>query len=493
MIFQVIFDCMDFTGWLLFGFVLLLLADIVRNWRPHNFPPGPWAVPFLGNVFTGVDFKTMERLAQEYGPVFSLRKGSERMVFISGHKMVKEALVNQLDSFVDRPVVPLFHVTFKGLGIALSNGYLWKKQRKFASTHLRYFGEGQKSLEKYIEVESNFLCEAFKEEQGRPFNPHYTITNAVSNIISSVVFGHRFEYSDQSFRKILQLDNDAIVLAGSPQTQLYDAFPGLLKYLPGPHQTVHANYNEILTFLRKEIEKHQEEWNSDDPRDYIDAYLAEMEKKKEDPQAGFNIETLLICTLDLIEAGTESSATTLRWALVYMMHYPEIQKKVQEEIDRVIGQSRQPTIADRPNMPYTDAVIHEIQRMGNIVPMGFPKMASKDTTLGGYFIPKGTAITTILASALFDKNEWATPDTFNPEHFLDSEGQFCRREAFLPFSAGKRVCLGEHLARMELFLFFTSFLQRFTFSPVPGEMPSLEGVLGFTYSPEEFRMLAIPR
>ncbi|XP_069378849.1 cytochrome P450 2J2-like [Paralichthys olivaceus] len=328
---------------------------------------------------------------------------------------------------------------------------------------------------------------------GRPFNPHYTLTTAVSNIISSVVFGHRFEYSDESFRKVLELDNEAVLLTGSPQTQLYDAFPGLLKYLPGPHQKVHGNYAQITAFLRKEIEKHQEEWNSEDPRDFIDEYLSVIEKKKEDPQAGFNIETLLICMLDLIEAGTETAATTLRWALVYMINYPEIQKKVQEEIDRVIGQSRQPTMADRPNLPYTDAVIHETQRMGNIVPMGFPKMASKDATLGGYFIPKGTGITTLLSSVLFDKNEWETPDTFNPEHFLDAEGQFRRRDAFLPFSAGKRVCLGEPLARMELFLFFTSLLQHFTFSPVPGEMPSLEGVLGFTHSPDEFRMLAIPR
>lgn len=484
---------MDFSGWLLLSFVVLLLTDVIRNWRPSSFPPGPRAVPFLGNVFTGVDFKTMEKLAQEYGPVFSLRRGSERMVFISGYKMVKEALVNQLDSFVDRPIIPLFHEVFKGIGIALSNGYLWKKQRKFANTHLRYFGEGQKSLEKYIEVECNFLCEAFKEEQGRPFDPHFIITHAVSNIISSVLFGHRFEYSDQSFRKFLVLDNEAIMLAGSAQAQLYDVFPRLLKHLPGPHQTVLANYKEIMNFLKKEVEKHQEEWNPDDPRDYIDVYLAEMEKKKEDPLAGFNIDTLHVCTLDLLEAGTETTATTLRWGLVFMMHYPEIQEKVQAEIDRVIGQSRQPTLDDRPNLPYTDAVIHEIQRMANIVPLGFPKMASKDTTLAGYFIPKGTAINTILSTVLFDKSEWATPDIFNPQHFLDSEGQFRRRDAFLPFSAGKRVCLGEHLARMELFLFFTSLLQRFTFSPVPGEMPSLEGVMGFTNSPEKFRIIAEPR
>ncbi|XP_065807369.1 cytochrome P450 2J2 isoform X2 [Labrus bergylta] len=493
MIFQTLFECMDFTGWLLFSFFLLLVVDVVKNWRPHSFPPGPWAVPFLGNIFTGVDYKTMEKLSAEYGPVLSLRRGSERMVFISGYNMVKEALVNQLNSFVDRPIVPLFHVVFKGIGIALSNGYLWKKQRKFANTHLRYFGEGQKSLENYIQVENNFLCEAFKEEQGKPFNPHFTLTNAVSNIISSVIFGHRFEYSNRSFRKVLELDNNAVLLAGSPRTQLYDVFPGLMKHLPGPHQTVHANYREIMNFLKEEVEKHKEEWNPDDPRDFIDVYLAEMEKKKEDPQAGFNMETLLVCILDLIEAGTETAATTLRWALVYMMNYPEIQEKVQSEIDQVIGQSRQPTLADRPSMPFTDAVIHETQRFGNILPLGFPKMASKDTTLGGYFIPKGTAISTILASVLFDKSKWATPDVFNPEHFLDSHGQFRRREAFLPFSTGKRVCLGEPLAKMELFLFFTSLLQHFTFSPLPGEMPSLEGVEGFTNSPAKFRMLAVPR
>ncbi|XP_059197068.1 cytochrome P450 2J2-like [Centropristis striata] len=493
MLFQALFECMDFSGWLLLSFVALILIDVIRNRRPHSFPPGPWAAPLLGNVLTGMDFKTVEKLAQEYGPVCSLRKGSDRVVFVSGQKMIKEALVHQLDSFVDRPIIPLFHAVFKGLGIALSNGYLWKKQRKFANTHLRYFGEGQKSLEKYIEVENNFLCEAIKEEQGRPFNPHYIITHAVSNIISSVVFGHRFEYSDQSFRKVLELDNEAVVLAGSLRAQLYDVFPGLMEYLPGPHQTVRANYKEIEAFLKMEVEKHQEERNPEDPRDYIDVYLGEMEKRKEDPQAGFNVETLLVCTLDLIEAGTETTSTTLRWALVYMMHYPEIQEKIQAEIDRVIGQSRQPTMTDRPSLPYTDAVIHETQRMANIVPMGFPKMASKDTTLGGYFIPKGTAISASLASVLFDKNEWATPDVFNPEHFLDSKGQFRRREAFLPFSAGKRVCLGENLAKMELFLFFTCLLQHFTFSAVPGEMPSLEGVMGFTHSPDDFRVLAVPR
>ncbi|NXM00678.1 CP2J6 protein, partial [Tyrannus savana] len=109
---------------------------------------------------------------------------------------------------------------------------------------------------------------------------------------------------------------------------------------------------------------------------------------------------------------------------------------------------------------YTNAVIHEVQRKANIIPFNVPRMAVKDTTLDGFFIPKGTIVMTNITSVMFDKNEWETPDTFNPGHFL-KDGKFWKREYFLAFSMGKRACLGEVLARSELFLFFTSLLQKF--------------------------------
>ncbi|XP_017311268.1 cytochrome P450 2J2 isoform X2 [Ictalurus punctatus] len=442
MILHYLVEYLDFKSWLLGFFIFLLFLDAIRNKNPSNFPPGPWPLPFVGNIFTGLDFKTIDKLAEKYGEVFSLRWGSEKTVFISGHKMVKEALITQLDSFADRPVVPLFHKIFNGLG---------------------------------------------------PFNPQFFINNAVANIISALVFGHRFEYHDENFPNILCLDAEAIVLAGSDRAQLYNAFPRLFEYLPGPHQKMFANYTKIIEFLKEEIRKHKEDWDPSNPRDFIDSYFLEMEKKKSDPEAGFNVETLLIAMLDMLEAGTESTATTIRWGLLFMMKYPEIQKKVQAEIDKVIGQSRQASMADKPNMPYTEAIIHEIQRMGNIVPLGLSKMASKDTVLGGFFIPKGTTVTTNLSSVLKDKNEWETPDMFNPGHFLDDQGQFLKKDAFLPFSAGKRSCVGEQLARMELFLFFTSLLQCFTFSPGPGDDLSLEGQLGFTYAPRPYCMCVTPR
>ncbi|NWJ07804.1 CP2J2 protein, partial [Crypturellus undulatus] len=109
---------------------------------------------------------------------------------------------------------------------------------------------------------------------------------------------------------------------------------------------------------------------------------------------------------------------------------------------------------------YTNAVVHEVQRFSNVVPVGVPRLTTRDTLLGGYLVPKGTFLVTNLTSVLMDKKEWETPGAFNPEHFL-KDGQFCRREAFIPFSLGKRACPGEQLARAELFLFFTALLQKF--------------------------------
>ncbi|XP_055041789.2 cytochrome P450 2J2-like isoform X2 [Misgurnus anguillicaudatus] len=491
MILNFLYDNLDFKSWMILIFVLLILYDVFKNKNPSNFPPGPLSLPFLGTIFTEMDFKTMDKLTEVYGNVFSLRVGNQKMVVISGYKLVKEALIEH-DGFVDRPAVPIFHKTYKGIGITMSNGYRWHMHRKFALFHVRNFGDGKKNLELRILQECVYLCDAFKSEK-EPFNPQVTLNSAISNIIACLVFGKRFDYHDENYQNILRLDTECVQLAGLTRTQLYNVCPWLFEYIPGPHHKLFANYKRITDFLSGEIKKHREDWDPLNPRDFIDSYLAEMEKRKSDPEAGFNIESLVVSCLDMVEAGTETATTTLRWGLLFMIKFPEIQVKVQEEIDRVIGQIRQPSLADKVNMPYTEAVLNEIQRFGNIVPLRFPKQAIKDTMLGKYLIPKGTAVTTNLSSVLNDPDEWETPQTFNPQHFLDDKGQFRKRDAFIPFSAGKRSCLGEQLARMELFLFFTSILQRFTISKCPGEEPSLEGEIWFTYAPSPFRMCVTSR
>ncbi|XP_040927799.1 cytochrome P450 2K1-like [Betta splendens] len=169
--------------------------------------------------------------------------------------------------------------------------------------------------------------------------------------------------------------------------------------------------------------------------------------------------------------------------------------RVQEELGRVVG-SRPVQTEDRRNLPYTDAVIHECQRFANIVPLSIPHKTSRDTTFQGYFIREGTTVIPLLTSVLYDESQWETPHTFNPSHFLDEEGKFMKRDAFMAFSAGRRVCLGESLARMELFLFFTSLLQRFRFTPPPGvteDKLDLTPVVGFTLTPVPHELCAVCR
>uniref|UniRef100_A0A7N4PMY1 Cytochrome P450 family 2 subfamily B member 6 n=1 Tax=Sarcophilus harrisii TaxID=9305 RepID=A0A7N4PMY1_SARHA len=171
------------------------------------------------------------------------------------------------------------------------------------------------------------------------------------------------------------------------------------------------------------------------------------------------------------------------------------QEKVQEEIDQVIGKNRSPELKDRAQMPYTDAVIHEIQRFSDLLPMSIPHCVTQDTSFRGYLIPKGTEVYPLLSTVLHDPKYFEKPYDFDPNHFLDAQGSLKKSEAFIPFSSGKRVCLGEGIARMELFLFLTTILQNFSLrsSMVPASIDLTPRESGVGTVPPIYQLQFLPR
>eukprot|EP00079_Xenopus_tropicalis_P025869 XP_012819468.1 PREDICTED: uncharacterized protein LOC100036663 isoform X2 [Xenopus tropicalis] len=433
----------------------------------------------------------LTNLWKKYGPIFSVQIGSQKMVVLCGYETVKDALVNYAEEFSERPVIPIFLDAVKEYGVIFSHGENWKVMRRFTLSTLRDFGMGRRTIEDRINEECDFLVEQFKSFKGEPFDNTMIMNAAVANIIVSIVLGHRFDYQDPIFLRLMSLINENIRLMGSPTVMLYNVFPSVMRWLPGNHQTVGKNAAENRRFIRETFTKHRDKLDVNDQRNLIDAYLVRQQEKNGNA-VYFHDENLTMLVSNLFAAGMETTSTSVRWGLLLMMKYPEIQKNVQNEIEKVIGQSR-PQTEHRKSMPYTDAVIHEIQRFGNIIPMNLPHATAQDVTFRGYFLPKGTYVIPLLTSVLYDQTRFEKPKEFYPQHFLDSEGNFVKNEAFLPFSAGKRSCAGENLAKMELFLFFTSLLQNFTFQAPPGEELDLTPAIGITTPPLPHNICALPR
>ncbi|XP_073442582.1 cytochrome P450 2K1-like [Dendrobates tinctorius] len=487
---------LDIITLVLFLVIFFLLSKVFYNQKKNknkNFPPGPNCLPIIGNMHifdVKNPSKTFTQLNKRFGPVFSLHLGKQKMVVLYGYDAVKEAFMNHAEELSERADIPIFTEATKGYGIVFSNGENWKAMRRFTISALRDFGMGKKSMEVRINEECDSLIQKFKSYGGKPFENTTIVNTAVANVMLSILLGHQYNYGDPTILKLMSLNKEIFKLLGSPMTMLYNMYPKLIGWLPGAHRTIFKNNSEVNDFIMEAFTRQKSLIDVNHQENFIDAFLIKQLEKNPESRRYFHNENLITLVSNLIVAGLETTSTVLRWGLLLMMKYPGIQNKVQREIEQVIGR-RQPQIEDRKQMPYTDAVIHEIQRFGNVIPAILPLATTQGIKFRGYFLPKGTHVIPLLGSVLKDKNYFEKPDEFYPEHFLNSQGHFVKNEAFLPFSAGKRRCTGEILAKAELFLFFTGLLQTFTFQAPPDTEVNIDPVFGFTNTPMSHKICAV--
>ncbi|XP_071505079.1 steroid 17-alpha-hydroxylase/17,20 lyase-like [Diadema antillarum] len=454
--------------------VLLVSMAIWSVSRPSKFPPGPRGLPIVGSIYDMIDSPEVVfgKWAKKYGDIFGLKIGQRWMVVLNRKDLIKEAVLKQGVEFAGRPdfySTELFTDGFKDIVFSTYSD-TWKLHRKLGHTALRHFATG-KPLQKLISSVYPKVEKELAENDGKPIDPRLLLTLIMYNVLSQMCFGKSYALHDPNVKEWMQLNDEANAEFG---LGLAADFFSWAKHVPtsGPRLVKNLT-GKLQKFLRVELEQHKQQ--TYDPDNISDFYSMMLKAQEDAKREGENVDKLtdvhiLQTLLDVFFAGTQTTIDSLYWAFALMSENPEIQKKVQAEIDSVVGRDRVPTIEDRGTLPYTEATLYEMMRYSTIAPIALPHSALCDTKIRDYVIPKGAIVIVNIHSMHFDPQEWGDPDSFKPEHFLDEAGTIRQHPpSFMPFGAGRRSCLGEAVAKADLFLIFSWFLQNYTFSKVPGK------------------------
>jgi 26-hydroxylase len=503
MVLWVVEELSHISCWtILIFFITLLLVWIIKQIRLNRlYPPGPSGVPLLGMLpRIKKEFHLfLFDLCKTYGGILSLRMGSQLIVVLSDPNTIKKAFAKA--EFAGRPQTE-FSSILGGYGIINSEGQLWRNQRRFLHQQkfgMKHWGSGSTQMESRITDEVLYLLTSIEAEKTNPFNPAPILNCAISNVVCSIIMSTRFHHNDKKFQRFMYLFDEGFRLFTLTGAM---AFIPIMKHLPGIQNTVNEIKkcrDEMLEFVNFIVEEHKTKLDSKNPRDLVDSYLLAMEKAKEDGNLDqvFNSmnpeKQLQQILLDIFTAGVETLKTTMQWAMLHMIHNPEIRKKVHAELDSVVGSHRLPCQADMADLPYTRATIYEVMRRSTVIPMGTTHATDRTVELEGHLIPKNTHVIPLLHAVHMDPEVWDQPEEFRPERFLNNEGKVHKPKQFMPFGSGQRMCLGDSLAEMELQLFFSSIMHVFDLEAPSSELPSLQGVTGVTVSPRDFEVNFIAR
>ena len=463
---------------------------LISTYLEHRYlPPGPSPLPLIGNLHLiskqpHVDFA---RMAATYGPVFTIRLGQERAVVINSYDAAREALAKRGTDFAGRPpsfIGKIFSRNFKDVAFQ-TYSQVWKDQHKLMVKALRACDEAG-SLDEYIRKEVEELTERFRAYEGKPFNPRRDVMLAVANTIACLVFGSRFAADDPELKAIL--DQILAFVEGLASTSFIDAFP-VFKFLP--MEIIKRNERAVDARDKIVIAKFQEHKAAQQKgkgRDFLDFMI------QGNSDAGLNVseDRMVMNAADLFIAGTETPTSLLMWVIIFVTKYPDVQARLQQQLDEAIGSERLPSLKDKLRLPYVEAVIAEVLRHVSIMPMAIPHSSTKDSTLCGYKIPSNTKVLLNLWAIHHNPASWEDPFDFKPERFLDESGKFSTRNCshLMPYSYGRRSCPGEAVARAQMFLFVSQMLHTFEFHcPSDEVLPdALDGQFGIVFRPNSFKI-----
>ncbi|XP_032080804.1 cytochrome P450 2J2-like [Thamnophis elegans] len=326
---------------------------------------------------------------------------------------------------------------FTSFNLVFLGGELRKQQKEIGQLMLLKHEKEKKGVESLVEEEAPRLMETFARVNGQPFDPLKATTASLCKIIWTLSFSDRSPLEDKDSQQLMDAIESAVKSGGSFVYAIHKQFPWFMKYFPGPHKNALSSKEMVLSLIKKAIQKHKEAKAGKEPQDFVDFYLSQMEKVSASDQnaAAYNEENLAECIFNFLITAAESTAITLQWALLLMASHPEVQDKVHKEIEDVLGAENAVSHQVWKKLPYTSAVIHEIQRTKHAFLFRIIKQFAKDLNIFGFLAPKGTFINPDLNSVLLDPKLWEKPEQFNPSHFLDG-GEFVAKKEFQLLAGG---------------------------------------------------------
>ncbi|KAI0822419.1 cytochrome P450 [Trametes gibbosa] len=444
---------MALQAWLLaLGAALYMLVNRYVNKR--NMPPGPRGLPFIGNKHQLPSTKPWRKFAEwnkQYGAQPPVLCSSPP--FLLGTAQAAWDLLEKRSEIYSTGPGEILSDNMRGLMLPYGDG--WRKWRKVLHT-----GFHSRRAEVYNEMQGLESVVLLRDMLAEPARFERHVQRFAASVATFVAYGRRVRSVDEW---IVRENVAAMECECIPGKYLVESWPWLLR-LP-----------RALQWFRREPEEHrQRDVNLlthllDDVKSRMAAGTAPdcltSQTVANQSKNGMSDLEIAYTVSSPFGAGIETTAGTLCVFFLAMLHFPDVMRKAQTELDDVVGPERMPGYEDRDRLPYLQATINETLRWRPIAVLGgTPHAVTADDEYNGMFIPKGSTVFAPLAGIMHDPGMFPSPDEFRPERFLESSDPRMR-DFDLPFGYGRRICVGMHLAHNSLFIAIARLLWAFDIVP----------------------------